>query len=56
MPAVSEKQRRYLNWRFGHAWTKRHHFDNKGALPEQAPTRRERMVRRHLRRKENRGQ
>jgi len=34
MPAVSEAQRRLLNAKFGHAWTKRHHFDNKGKLPE----------------------
>jgi hypothetical protein len=33
MPAQSEAQRRYLNRRFGHAWVKRHHFDNKGKLP-----------------------
>lgn len=34
MPAVSEAQRRMLNAHFGHAWVKRHHFDNKGPLPE----------------------
>lgn len=34
MPAKSEAQRRLLNARFGHAWVKRHHFDNKGPLPE----------------------
>lgn len=33
MPAVSEAQRRKLNAKFGHAWVKRHHFDNKGKLP-----------------------
>lgn len=33
MPAQSEAQRRYLNAKFGHAWVKRHHFDNKGKLP-----------------------
>jgi hypothetical protein len=33
MPAVSQKQRAFLNARFGHAWVKRHHFDNKGKLP-----------------------
>jgi hypothetical protein len=27
MPAVSEKQRRYLFAKFGAAWVKRHHFD-----------------------------
>ena len=33
MPAKSEAQREMLNARFGHAWVKRHHFDNKGKLP-----------------------
>lgn len=37
MPAVSDAQRRYLNARFGHAWVKKHHFDNEGPLPEHAP-------------------
>jgi len=43
MPAVSEKQRRYLNWKKGHAWVKEHHFDNPGKLPEHAD-RRQRLV------------
>jgi hypothetical protein len=34
MPARSEAQRRFLNARFGHAWTKRHGFDNRGKLPQ----------------------
>jgi hypothetical protein len=34
MPAKSEAQRRKLNATFGHAWVKKHHFDNKGKLPE----------------------
>lgn len=33
MPAESEKQRRFLEWKFGNAWVKKHHFDNKGKLP-----------------------
>ena len=33
MPAVSEKQRRFLFATKGAAWVKRHHFDNKGSLP-----------------------
>jgi len=33
MPAKSEAQRKLLNARFGHAWVKKHHFDNKGKLP-----------------------
>jgi hypothetical protein len=36
MPARSEAQRRYLNARFGHAWTKAHGFDNRGKLPQHA--------------------
>lgn len=36
MPAVSERQRRFLFAKFGEAWVKRHHFDNKGSLPERA--------------------
>jgi len=36
MPAVSQKQRAFLNWKFGHAWVKEHHFDNKGSLPQYA--------------------
>lgn len=33
MPAKSQAQRAYLNWKFGHKWVKKHHFDNKGKLP-----------------------
>jgi len=33
MPARSQAQREYLNWKFGHAWVKKHGFDNKGKLP-----------------------
>jgi hypothetical protein len=33
VPAVSEAQRRYLNARFGHAWVRKHGFDNRGKLP-----------------------
>lgn len=33
MPARSQAQRRYLNAKFGHAWVKKHGFDNKGKLP-----------------------
>jgi len=40
MPAKSQKQRAYLNWKFGHAWVKRHHFGNKGTLPKRVPKRR----------------
>ena len=36
MPAVSQAQRALLNAKFGHAWVKRHHFDNPGKLPEHA--------------------
>jgi hypothetical protein len=34
--AVSDKQRAFLNARFGHAWTKRHHYDTPGELPTYA--------------------
>lgn len=37
MPAVSQKQRAYLYHKFGAAWAQKHHFDNKGKLPERAP-------------------
>ncbi len=36
MPARSQKQRAFLNAKFGHKWVKAHHFDNKGKLPKQA--------------------
>jgi len=34
MPAKSQAQRAYLNAKFGHAWVKKHGFDNKGKLPK----------------------
>lgn len=34
MPVKSQKQRAFLNWKFGHAWVKKHHFDQRGKLPE----------------------
>jgi len=34
--AVSQKQRAFLNAKFGHAWVKRHHFGQEGELPEYA--------------------
>ena len=37
MPAKSEAQRKMLNAKFGHAWVKKHHFDNKGKLPKKMP-------------------
>lgn len=36
MPARSEKQRRFLNFKFGHGWVKKHGFGNKGKLPKRA--------------------
>lgn len=36
MPARSQAQRAFLNARFGHAWVKRHGFDNRGKLPAHA--------------------
>jgi hypothetical protein len=34
MPAVSQAQRGYLASKFGPAWMRKHHFDNKGQLPQ----------------------
>jgi len=33
MPAKSQAQRAFLFATKGHAWVKRHHYDNKGKLP-----------------------
>jgi hypothetical protein len=33
MPARSQAQRGYLAAKFGPAWMRKHHFDNKGPLP-----------------------
>jgi hypothetical protein len=33
MPARSQAQRGFLYAKFGPAWAKEHHFDNKGPLP-----------------------
>ena len=33
MPAKSRQQQKYLAWKFGPDWLKRHHFDTKGPLP-----------------------
>jgi hypothetical protein len=48
MPAESKKQSRYLNFKFGHQWVKRHHFDNptKG-LPEYVSKDKKRNLVRH---------
>jgi hypothetical protein len=40
MPAKSRAQQRYLHAKFGHAWVKAHHYDNKGKLPQRAPAKR----------------
>lgn len=40
MPAKSEKQRRLLEWKFGNDWVKKHHFNNKGKLPERVKKKR----------------
>jgi hypothetical protein len=39
MPARSQAQRRYLAMKFGIAWMRAHHFDNKGKLPEKVAKR-----------------
>jgi hypothetical protein len=44
MPARSQAQRGYLNWKFGHEWVKRHHFDNPGKLPKRSNRRRDQMI------------
>jgi hypothetical protein len=36
MPARSQAQRAYLHSKFGAGWVKRHHYDNKGKLPQRA--------------------
>jgi hypothetical protein len=54
MPAQSEAQRRYLNMRFGHAWVKKHGFDNKGKLPphkKRKPGSQDAMVRQFMNRR-----
>lgn len=51
MPARSQAQRAYLNSKFGHAWVKKHGFDNKGKLPARSKnTRRRRELRNFVRR------
>lgn len=47
MPAVSQAQRSYLNARFGHAWVKKHGFDNPGKLPRYAARTKHRRHARH---------
>lgn len=42
MPAKSQKQRGFIYARFGAAWAKRHHFNNKGKLPKRARKRKKR--------------
>ena len=39
MPAVSQAQRGFLYSKFGAAWVKLHHFNNKGKLPAYASKR-----------------
>ena len=34
MPAKSQAQRGYLASKFGPEWARKHHFNNKGPLPE----------------------
>lgn len=44
MPAKSQAQRAYLNMKFGHAWVKKHHFDNKGKLPKHVAKKRKKRT------------
>ena len=59
MPAVSSAQRRWAFANKGEAWARKHHFDNKGPLPEHAD-RRQRLVKQFVagqkRKKAHRGQ
>ena len=34
MPARSQAQRNFIYAKFGSAWAKKHHFNNKGKLPK----------------------
>lgn len=34
MPALSQAQRGYIFANFGKRWAEKHHFDNKGKLPQ----------------------
>ena len=43
MPAKSEAQRRFLFWKFGPRWVKKHHFNNKGKLPKRLESRVDRI-------------
>lgn len=45
MPAVSQRQRNFIFARFGPAWARRHHFDNKGKLPKTSPRKKRRKKR-----------
>ena len=38
MPDKSQSQRALLYAKFGPKWVKKHHFDNKGKLPEHVKT------------------
>jgi hypothetical protein len=40
MPAVSEAQRKWAFANKGADWAKKHHFDNKGKLPERVEKKR----------------
>lgn len=55
MPAQSQAQRAYLNSKFGHDWVKKHHFDNKGKLPDHVAKRNARAAARRIRGKKRSG-
>lgn len=52
MPAKSRRQQRYLYWKFGEAWVKKHHFDKtepkkkKKKSYKAAPKKRSRLAKR----------
>jgi hypothetical protein len=47
MPATSQAQRGFLAHKFGPAWMKKHHFDNKGKLPAHVKNRRKTKMLNH---------
>jgi hypothetical protein len=55
MPAVSQAQRGYLAHKFGPEWMKKHHFANKGKLPQYVKRRAGEQTPGHVRKKKKYG-
>jgi hypothetical protein len=51
MPAESEQQRKWAFGAKGKAWAKKHHFDNKGRLPDHLSRKSEHLDSKKKRRK-----